>query len=342
MRIALIGPSFFGYLEDLAARLQARGHSAQFFDERPSNTVMGKLFVRFAPAAVKARALTAHLDQMIEAIRAADITHVLLVSTETITPDHVQTLKKAGLTVCRYGWDSVRNKPAMFALDPLMDRIASFDPEDCQRLGYTLIPLFSTISRQVPPPAKTHDLFYCTTLHSNRPQIVTRLKAALARQGMTARLMLFYHGRLLWALRYAGQPLVWPLLREISSKPFSRTDIAAATQAARIVLDVHHGAQSGLTMRTFEALSLDAVLLTTNAMAQASLPADLAARILPLDLEDMDRALDAARDRSATLQDLPEARRYGLSVDRFLDQITALLTGDPIPPTFPEKIERSL
>ena len=336
MKLAIIGPSFFGYLEDISDRLNARGLQTRFFDERKSNSVIGKLFARFSPVAVKQGQLAAHVDTIIDTILLSDTTHVLLVSVEVVTKQQISRLKKAGLTLCRYGWDSVRNKPKMYALDSLMDHIASFDPEDCATHGYIPIHLFSAPKGLSPAPPKTEDFFYCTTLHSNRPQLVMRLKKAIAANGFSDRMFLFYHSRLLWALRYAYQPTVWPLLREVSTEPFSLTAIAAATHGARVVIDIHHGAQSGLTMRTFEALSLEAILLTTNRASLSELPTNLAARVVLLDPENLDDCLRAAVTPATDpkLVSLTDKDRYALSIDRFLDQITALLKGDSVPEAF--------
>jgi len=334
MQLAIIGPSFFGYLEDLAQRFQARGVAAAFYDERPSNTVSMKLFLRLAPTSVKARRTVRGLDQMIQSVIAAGTTHALLVSTEVVTPEAVRQMQAAGITVVRYGFDSVKNKPQMQTLDPLVSHIASFDPEDCANLGYHYIPLYSAAPVSDPAPARDSDFFYCTTMHSNRPVMVRDFQTVIARRGWSSRFLLFYHSKALFLATNVARPAVWPLVRQISSTPFSQTEIARATQEARVVLDIHHGKQSGLTMRTFEALSLGAVLLTTNPAAFDFLPKALTGRLARLDPDMLEHSMETAL--AIVPPPLTEAERYYLSVERFLDQITALITGADIPSGEPE------
>lgn len=339
MSRAIIGPSFFGYLEDIAARFSARGQETVFYDERPSNSLRSKLFVRFAPQKMRAQALNQHIEALVDRVISAGTTEVLLVSPEVITPAAVQRLRDAGIAVSMYLWDSVANKPRAAALLPQMAQVASFDPEDCAAKGFAPVPLYSAAPRQDPAPAKAHDIFYCTTLHSNRPALLTRIRAALVKGGWSAQLFLFYHSRVLWLVRYAGQPQVWPLLRLLRTQSFAQADIAAATQKARAVIDIHHAAQSGLTMRTFEALSLETVLLTTNSHVKDQLPESMHDWIVPLDLTDLGGSLAQAIAR--TPAPLTPQMRYAVSVERFLDQINEFLGGGPVTDAFADRAPAS-
>src|SRR3546814_20605942 len=92
-------------------------------------------------------------------------------------------------------------------------------------------------------------------------------------------LMLFFHSRKLWYLRYLLKPAVWNMGGLIATTPFSLDAIADRTARSRVVKDLQHGGQSGLTMRTFEERSLGEVVLTTNAIAQLALPLLLRVRV---------------------------------------------------------------
>lgn len=329
MKLAIIGPAFFGYLDELAHGFARAGTPAQFFDERPSNTLRSKLFYRFASQSVKQKAAQAHIDTLTDQIISQEFTHVLLISVEVISNDAVQRLKAAELIICRYGWDSVHNKPHMHSLDPLMDRIASFDATDCTHYGYDYIPLYSNLTPAAQDAPSGTDFFYCTTLHSNRPFWVKRFLTQAQKHGWSTDFKLFYHNRLLWMIRYISHPQVWGLARQLSTVPFSRDTIVQATQKARVVLDIHHGAQTGLTMRTYETLALGKVLLTTNKMAATVLPADLRTRVVYMDADDLGGSFQKALD--ITPAPLTPDQAYSLSQNRFIDQLTALLSNTSVP-----------
>jgi len=330
MKLAIIGPAFFGYLEELADSFTRSGINAAFYDERPSNSVSSKVVFRLASQSMKARIAKQHLENLCEQVIRAGSTHVLLVSVEIVDSIAVQRFREANLKVSRYGWDSVRNKPLMHSLDPLMDHIASFDGQDCETYGYSYIPLYSSLTADPTfEQVKETDFFYCTTLHSNRPLWVTRFLEVINAKGWQANFLLFYHNRLLWWVQYIKTPSVWGLLKSISTISFSRDEIALATQAAKVVLDIHHGAQTGLTMRTYEALSLGVVLLTTNKAAFQYLPEDLHDRLVFLDAENLTKSMQTALER--TPAPLTPAQSHSLSRDRFIAQLTALINGDPVP-----------
>jgi len=326
MKLAIIGPAFFGYLERLAGLFAARGLPATFFDERFVNRAVGKLFLRFAPKALRDQGARPHLEAICTAILGGGYTHVLIVSPEVVTPWLVQRLRLAGLRIVRYGWDSVRNKPRMAALDSLMDEIASFDPDDCAQFGYQLVPLYSDALPSGPDPVRGTDIFYCATVHSSRPARVRDLMRVCAKRGWSHDLMLYYHGRLLWLIRYGWNHSLWQVFPLVSSTPFDRATLVWATRTARIVLDLHHTGQTGLTMRTFEALSLGALVLSTNARGAATLPESLRRRVVLITDGGLESAIEAAFV-CLPLPPLSESERYQLSVTRFVDQLYALVTG---------------
>lgn len=332
MKVAIVGPAFFGYLADIAKRMTARGIGTIYEDELPSNRVGAKVAIRQSPSMIKDRALARHLDQITRRILDEGCTHVLLVSVEAVTIEMVEALSAAGVVVCTYSFDSVENKPRVAELAPHVLRTASFDPVDCERHGFTMIPLFSAALVKDPAPERETDLFICTTLYANRPIVVRSLLRAAHADNLSFRAFLFSHSRVLWLLRNIREPRVWPLLAKIRTTPFSQLEIADATQRARVVLDLHHVKQTGLTMRTFEALSLGAVLLSSNPTALEELPAALASRVVQLDLKDLSGSIETALAVETT--PLASELAYGLSVDRFIEQIVALMRGDAVPAAF--------
>lgn len=325
MKIAIIGPSFFGYLERLAVTLCFSGATAEFLDERPSNRVLAKLALRLAPRRIARLACRRHHVALTERILTTGITHVLLVSPEIFPRDLVERLRAAGLTVCRYAWDSVSNRTHATALDDGLDRVASFDPDDCRARGYTHIPLYSPAAPAAMPDSQAREIafLYCGTLHSNRPARLARLGSVCRRNGWPFARMLFYHSRLLWLLRYASHPVRWPFVARLATTPFPYETLYEEVRNARVVIDIHHPAQTGLTMRTYEALALGAVVLTTNAHAPQGLPPELAARVVVMAPGDPEPAMRQAL--AIEPAPLPEPMQQFLSAGRFAGQLLDFL-----------------
>jgi hypothetical protein len=328
MKLAVIGPAFFGYLDRICAIFTQRGIPACYFDDRPRNTVVTKAWLRFVPSSIKAATTAEHSKRTADVILKGGFTHVLLVSPEVFPVAEAKRLASAGLTLCRYGWDSVANKPHMQTLDLLMARIASFDPEDCKIYGHVLIPLYSDIPGKSEGPRR-RALMYCATLHSRRPQLVKKVLRICGAQNIETRFMLFYHSRWLWLVLYGWNPKLWPLFRMISAKPFSREEIQVGMESSTLVLDIHHHGQVGLTMRFFEALAAGAAVLTTNAQGLEGLPVRILERVVTF----VPASFEAALERAVvlSLRPLSAEDHYFLSVERFIDQIHALLVNQPVP-----------
>ena len=326
MNVAIVGPAFFGYLSRLAAMMTQRGIPARFYDEFPSNQIFTKITLRYSSLAVRQRATRAYHQGITDEIIRSGATHVLFGTVEMFPHHCIRQLRDRGIVMARYAWDSVANKPHARTLDPFMRAVASFDLDDCRRENYQYVPLFSGLSPLQDSSAPDTDFFYCATFHSNRPAIVARVIDEAKRANWSLKLMLFFHSRQLWYSRFAAQPNVWRLGKLLSTKPFSLDEIATETARSRVVLDIHHHGQTGLTMRTFEALSLGSTVLTTNAMALKSLPDPLCERVVVLDPANMSASMAEALDRPRG--PLASEMRYYLSADRFLDQILALLLGD--------------
>lgn len=329
-RLAIVGPSFFNYLEEMAQAISSSGVDCHYFDERPSNSVFGKAAIRFDRFGLTDNWTEKHVAKILKQIVSLGSTHVLLVSTEVIKPNHIEYLKSKGIQVFIYLWDSLRNKPKLECLLPMASAVASFDVLDCEKYGFAPINLYSsveTIASDRDLVTKEFDLYYCTTMHSNRPELVRRVLGVCGKRHWSAKLQLFFHKRWLWVLKNLSRPKTLPLVSRITSKPFKKNDIYSATRMSKVVLDVQHPSQSGLTMRTFEALSLGAVVLTTNQHCAKALPSSLLSRIVVFSFDEIEEGIHRSLKVWSELGDKPlsPGEVYSLSMDRFVDQILGLV-----------------
>lgn len=325
MNVAIIGPAFFGYLNRIAALMTSRGIPTRFYDEFPSNGIFTKILLRYSPLVGRQQATRRFHEQITAEIIQSGTTHVLFGTIEMFPHGCIRRLQEHGITMSRYAWDSVRNKPYAKTLDPYMLAVASFDPGDCDREGYIYIPLYSGAHIVAPTSRRDIDFLYCATFHSNRPSVIAKIIHETFRADWKLELMLFFHSKKLWHLRYLFNPAVWHLGRLISAKAFSFNEIADVTARSRVVIDIHHGGQNGLTMRTFEALSLGAIVLTTNDAAPRALPPQLRDRVVVLNLDDVAGSMREALARPREV--LTDEMQHYLSANRFIDQIIALLLG---------------
>lgn len=344
LRIALIGPAFFGYLDRLAAEMRRLGLAAEAFDELPSNRVPVKLALRLMPAASRAQAVRRHHRALLARLLASRVTHVLLVSVETISRAWVAEVQAQGITVALYAWDSLANKPQMARLASGMTRVASFDPQDCAASGMACLPLFSLAPGGGSPgrAGRPVDFLFCGTLHSDRAAWLERFRRAALAHGHSLEMMAFTPARSLWMLRNLARPRDWRHLQQLRTRSFPAEAVYGAMARAKVVIDLPHPRQSGLTIRCFEAWSQGAVVLrrgdtgfgaSSGASLGAGLPgpvrAELAARLVSLERgSDGDLEAAMARALAAPVGPLSAASAEAVGAARFIAQILALLTAE--------------
>lgn len=324
IRIALIGPDFFSYIQAIRDEFIIRNYPCRYFDERHSNSISVKIAYRLKLASILKNRRNQHLAKILEQIIADETTDVFLIDTEVITPEFVKTLRSKGIRVHIYMWDSARNKNSFLQLLPLLNSRSSFDPEDCKKYDMTYIPLFAEnffSSAFSSERGRNHEIVFLGTLHSHRAKHLSMLEQDVEQYGFTVRKLLYYHSRFLYVVKCLLQPFALKYLRFLRTQGFSKSEIAAAYFKSRGVLDIHHPGQSGLTSRTFESLRSGAWLITLN-QTVLSLPDELKSRVLLL--SDLSQLRNRIAEVDHELPPLSKEMDYFLSLERFVDDLLAI------------------
>lgn len=325
-KLAIISLSTFGYFERMAIASTTKGVKTKFFDERPQNDIWTKMFLRVMPKRVAQTFAKNHMQKVCNEILNNGYTHVMIVFAETIQEKDLVAFKQAGISLSRFTWDSVGNRNHVQKFDHLMEAIGSFDPVDCTQYGYSYIPLYC---ESIKPDAisfandRNFDFYFCGTMHTDRPNLIHEIDNLCNKHGWVPKWDLFYHSRWLYKIQNARNPRAISLFDRISDKPFSHTETLRNTNNAHVIIDIHHAKQSGLTMRTFEALAQGAILLTTNKRALELVDIELHERVVILDRDNLESCMMEAMARIPG--PLKDSQYYELSIDRFLDQIFDLI-----------------
>jgi hypothetical protein len=273
-RILLIAPDFFGYAREIQAAFLRRGVELLWFDDRPASDTLSKALIRISPRLQRAKA-ERYFDGVIAQARLHPITDVLVIKGQALSGAAIARLK-AALPAARftlYFWDSYRNMSADSAAKvPLFERAFTFDPVDARadpRLTYQ--PLFyldeyATLAQV----EQDIDVLFCGTMHSDRYQVWSKLKRALP-PGARVREILYFNSRLVYWARRVFDPSFWGARRaEFVFAPVAKRELQALLARTRVVVDIERPVQSGLTIRTIEAVGARKKLITTNAFARDS------------------------------------------------------------------------
>lgn len=162
-----------------------------------------------------------------------------------------------------YLWDSLERHANRQLLLDQFDDIWSFDKTDCENHPELKFrPLFyrTAVSRV----SRRFRISFIGWMHSDRLEILRSVRKQLEASGQSYFLKL-YMGRFSYLIaRYIKHTLHREDRDLLTFTPIDYDEFIKVCAASEIVLDIAHPRQTGLTMRTIEAISLGCHLLTTN------------------------------------------------------------------------------
>lgn len=269
-RILLIGSSFFGYRDRVAAELRRQGHEVDTVDDRPSESVAFRSVAKVAPRALSG-AVSRHADTLVSKMEGGGYSHVIYLGGMTFLfdRDQVGRMRSAshGAEFVAYLWDSVANSRALSRSLDLFDRVLSFDPEDCERHGMALRPLFYSKSYSglpvEPEGGFLYDACFVGSVHQpSKFEAVRGICEDLEREGLRVFKHFYMPSRSSAALRRATSPAYRGARLAFDALPAER--VAEVYARSRAVIDSPQAGQSGLTMRTLETVGARRKLVTAN------------------------------------------------------------------------------
>ncbi len=321
IKIALVGPNFFSYAESIRDEFNKRGIESSFYDERHKNSIFVKIIYRIKMDWVVKNKKRDHCKTIIDSIINNGYTDVLLISPQIISKEQVIALKSEGIRVHLYMWDSSKNHGKFLEyLNELYSR-SSFDLNDCHDFHMKYIHLFAEdlfSSLSMEDKKREIDISFCGTMHSDRSAYLHEMLKIAYKKGLKVYLLLFFHSKILFLIKSFVRPANFYFFDKISTINFSRKRIADSMFKSKFVLDIPHKKQSGLTMRTFEALRSGAYLITLNNNTY-TLPLNIQSRIIRLKKIDEIKSINFL-DRSRKFS-INKEQDYYLSVSRFVDNI---------------------
>ena len=324
--LAIVGPTFFGYGSAVSLTFRKLGYPAKFFNERQNDTLIAKIIYR---SGVLKRIFSFYLRRqracLVSDILLSKPEAVIFISPEFVNGDEIHELKRHGCRVVCYMWDSFANKPAALRFLDCFDSVATFDPKDSEQYGLRLINLFAEdefdCKNEGTIAGRSLELAYVGTNHSNRLSYLSLLKRFY---NLTNRNIFVhaFHGNLIYYLRNIA--LYGRKAYEIGTwAKLSKAEIAGVFKASKIVLDITHPDQEGLTSRTFETLAANAILLTNNRNAPLLLP-DFADQIVVYDYDCFEVALKSAFLKMGNCKS--DVSREYLFINRFVAELLEMAT----------------
>lgn len=264
--VLLVAPEFYGYHHDLVLAFKKKGANVTFVSEMKESL----LFRVFKKCSLKnqMRLEKQHLDKLIVISKSREYDIVLVIRGGYLTPNIMRALRSnlKSAKFFMYQWDS-RLQRDYRDIVPFFDSVSTFDREDAKELGLRYVPLFYTNDyRQAARSAngKGCDLIFFGAYHSDRLAVIKYFSGLFRSKGLVFNSHLYIKKMSLLLRLLTGEIKIKDLkFFKTYSVPSSKVSQEYAKSIA--VLDVELSIQSGLSIRTFEALASGLKLVTTNA-----------------------------------------------------------------------------
>lgn len=192
---------------------------------------------------------------------------VFLIRGELIDKLFLEKIRKKALNAkfVMYQWDSLAHHKYNDII-PYFDKVYSFDKQDAQRLNIDYLPLFYTSEYAEVRNSnqdKIYDIVFFGTHHSDRLDIIKKIELLCKENNLSFRHHLYTNFLYKFKLRFFYK---FPKenLKYLKTKILSIEEIVNIYKQSKVVLDIEMSNQTGLTIRTIEALGAGKKLLTTN------------------------------------------------------------------------------
>lgn len=263
--IILISPDTFGYYKEISKAISRKGFNPIWLNQLPTTSTLGRIIFRLFPRIVQPWA-DKHFTKELKKFN--NIERIIIIKGEGISEALISKMREfhSDAKIILYLWDSLANTPGANSKIHLCDASFSFDPIDCEfnkKLEH--LPLFYSKKCESNSNIPGSSAFI-GTLHSNRYNLIKELASDIEKITKIKSFLYFYHpNKMLFLIMKIMKKSFRKInTSEIHFKPIPRDQFEKVQSTSEIAIDICHPKQSGLTMRSIEALGAGKKLITNN------------------------------------------------------------------------------
>jgi hypothetical protein len=269
--VLFIARKFFSYDKAIFDELVICGAKVDLVYDVPFTRPLVKALLRklrFVLAPFASRLI----EREIAEFQTASYDYIFVILGEGLTDGFYQRLKLSHprSKIILYVWDGIENnRQYLKAQFKHFDVVSSFDPVDSEKYSLHFKPLFYIPPNSLIDQSKYNKNMYLAsfigTSHSSRSKVLARIRAQFSNQANVVFIFEYlqakwlYYLYNLWDRRYSSTAI-----NLISFESMDYDSVLEVMMASKAILDLPHPSQSGLTIRSIEALGLKKKLITTN------------------------------------------------------------------------------
>lgn len=265
-KILLIMPKYFGYEKYICERLEKRGFKVYLLYENLDEISLLYRFIYVYKNDFKLRLIKHYYERKYNRLP-ENIEVVLVIRGETITEEIIGQLKSRyrNAKYIMYQWDSTNNNSNAVMVAKYFDDVLTFDPVDAKKYKWKYRPLFY-IPELCKSTHKTFDIAYICMLHSERVQILKKLKKICKENKFSLFSYLYQKFPVYLKHKYLQKESIYKSIDrgDIKSRALSLEQTYGIYKRAKVIVDYASPRQNGLTMRSIESLGTNCKLITNN------------------------------------------------------------------------------
>ncbi|TDW47125.1 hypothetical protein EV144_105141 [Flavobacterium sp. 270] len=267
-KILFFSVKLFNYENIIADKLRSLGAEVDYYDERPSNSIFTKGIIRLKRDLYNTR-ISNYYENILKIIKKKRYNYFFLIKGEVVPQFFIDKIVQMnpGITLLYYTFDSFENNPNGIKILKNFTKKYTFDSKDSQKYNLSFRPLFfSDDYHSLVTENKTkYDLLFIGTAHSDRYVISEQVGTWCVKNNLKNFAFYYSPSRLVFLFfKLFDSSFKKFKYRKISFFSLKHEQIIELYKQSKVVLDINHPNQRGLTMRVFEALGSGKKLITTN------------------------------------------------------------------------------
>jgi len=257
----------FDLEKEIKRKLESFGASVYYFDERPANNNFSKGIIRIKRSLYQKK-IDAYYKAILEKTKSVAFDYLFVNRGEVVPAFFLEELRlqQPDCIFLFYTWDSFTNHHHPTTILKYFDRKATFDPKDAIKYDIGFRPLFYLDRyKNITVDSSEYDVLFLGTAHSDRYRISSAVSKWAEQKGLRMFSYYYMHGRLVYFYKRLFDKTFKQFdYRKLSFTSLKTDQIVKLYQQSKVILDINHPNQNGLTMRTFEAIGAKRKMITTN------------------------------------------------------------------------------
>ena len=259
----------FNLEKDIIKQLEKHGALVTYFDERPANNNFTKGIIRINRNFLQ-KTINKYYKNILKSIKSEKFDYLFVNRGEVVPKQFLEEFIRLQPNCKRifYTWDSFGNHSHGLKILDYFDKKFTFDKKDAEKYNIGFRPLYFTDKyREIynSDTVKNIDLLFLGTAHSDRYIISNQIADWCKDNNLVAYNYYYMQGKFVYYYKkFFDSSFKTFDFKKLSFKGLTVDEIVQLYDRSNVILDISHPGQSGLTMRTFEAIGAGKKLITTN------------------------------------------------------------------------------